>query len=147
MTTRENLFLIMGAAGRTGAPTVKLLCEAGCRVRAFVHNVDQRSKSLEELGAEVVAGDFLDFDAVSSATAGVTAAYFCYPIHPGGLLQATTVFAQAASEAGGHAVVNISQISARREAKSNAARQHWLADRLRERTTIETTHLRPTVFA
>jgi len=29
-----------------------------------------------------------------------------------------------------HAVVNMSQISARREAKSNAARHHWLAERL-----------------
>src|SRR5258705_661125 len=147
MTTRENLFLIMGAAGRTGAPEVKLLGEAGCRVRSLVHNVDQRSKSLEALGAEVVAGDFLDLDAVSSATAGVTAAYFCYPVFPGGLLAATTIFAQAATEAGVRAMVNMSQISARREAKSNAARQHWLAERLLDRTTIVTNHLRPTFFA
>ena len=147
MTTKENLFLIMGATGNTGTPTVKLLCDAGHRVRAFVHDVDERSTSLEELGAEVVAGDFLDFDAVSSAMAGVTAAYFCYPVYPGALLQATTVFAQAASEAGVHAVVNMSQISARREATSNAARQHWLAERLLDRTTMVTTHLRPTFFA
>ena len=79
--------------------------------------------------------------------AGVTAAYFCYPIPPGGLLQATTVFAQAASEAGVRAVVNMSQISARREAKSNAARQHWLAERLLDRTAMVITHLRPTFFA
>ena len=80
MTTKENLFLIMGATGNTGTPTVKLLRDAGHRVRAFVHDVDERSKELEALGAEVVAGDFLDFDAVSSAMVGVTAAYFCYPI-------------------------------------------------------------------
>src|SRR5258708_13962069 len=147
MTTKESLFLIMGATGNTGTPTVKLLRDAGQRVRTLVHDIDERSKSLEELGAEVVAGDFLDFDAVSSAMAGVTAAYFCYPIHPGGLLQATTVFAQAASEAGVHAVVNMAQISARREAKSNAARHHWLAERLPHRTTMVTTHLRPTFFA
>jgi uncharacterized protein YbjT (DUF2867 family) len=146
MTTKENLFLIMGATGNTGTPTVKLLRDAGHRVRAFVHDIDERSKGLAELGAEVVAGDFLDFDAVSSAMAGVTAAYFCYPVSPGGLLQATTVFAQAASEAGVHAVVNMSQISARREAKSNAARQHWLAERLLDRTALITTHLRPTFF-
>jgi len=147
MTTKENLFLITGATGNTGTPTVKLLRDAGHRVRALVHGIDERSKSLEELGAEVVAGDFLDFDAVSSAMVGVTAAYFCYPVHPGGLLQATTIFAQAASEAGVHAVVNMSQISARREAKSNAARQHWLAGRLLDRTAMVTTHLRPTFFA
>jgi uncharacterized protein YbjT (DUF2867 family) len=75
-----------------------------------------------------IDGDLQDFDAVSSAMVGVTAAYFCYPISPGGLLQATAFFAQAACEAGVHSIVNMSQISARREATSNAARQHWIAE-------------------
>ncbi|HYR14655.1 MAG TPA: NAD(P)H-binding protein [Mycobacterium sp.] len=75
-----NEVLVTGATGNTGTPTVKLLRDAGHRVRAFIHDIDELSESLEELGAEVVAGDFLDFDAVSSAMAGVTAAYFCYPI-------------------------------------------------------------------
>jgi NAD(P)H dehydrogenase (quinone) len=81
MTTTENLFLITGATGNTGTPTVKPLRDAGHRARAFVDDIDQRSKSLEELRAEVVARDFLDFAAVSSAMVGVTAAYFCYPIY------------------------------------------------------------------
>jgi uncharacterized protein YbjT (DUF2867 family) len=98
------------------------------------------------VGAELVEGDLLDFHAVSSALAGVTAAYFCYPIAPGGLLQATALFAQAASEAGVHAIVNMSQISARREATSDTAREHWIAERLLDRTAIITTHLRPTFF-
>jgi len=62
------------------------------------------------------------------------------------LIEATANFAQAASEAGVHAVVNMSQISARREATSNAARQHWIAERLLDRTALVTTHLRPTYF-
>jgi uncharacterized protein YbjT (DUF2867 family) len=45
-------------------------------------------------------------------------------------VEATANFVQADSEAGVHAVVNMSQISARREATSNAARAHWLAERL-----------------
>jgi NAD(P)H dehydrogenase (quinone) len=45
-----------------------------------------------------------------------------------------------------HAVVNMSQISARREATSNAARAHWLAERLLDRSALITTHLRPTFF-
>ena len=100
---------------------------------------------LGELGAEVVQGDLLDFPSVSAATAGVTAAYFNYPVAPG-LVEATANFVQAASEAGVHAVVNMSQISARREAKSNAARHHWLAERLLDRSALVTTHLRPTFF-
>jgi uncharacterized protein YbjT (DUF2867 family) len=142
----NQLFLVTGATGKTGAPAVKILLEAGHRVRAFVHRTDQRSEALAAIGAEVVEGDLLDFHAVSAAMSGVDAAYFCYPIVPG-LLPATAIFAQAASEAGVGAVINMSQISARREAKSHAAQQHWLAERLLDRSAFITTHLRPTFFA
>lgn len=143
----EKLFLITAPAGNTGAPTVEFLREAGHRVRAFVHRIDDRSEALAAIGAEIVEGDLLDFRAVSSALAGVDAAYFCYPIAPGTILPATAIFAQAASEAGVDAVVNMSQISARRDAKSNAAQQHWIAERLLDRAAFKTTHLRPTFFA
>jgi NAD(P)H dehydrogenase (quinone) len=145
MTATDDLFLITGATGNTGAHTVRLLREKGLRVRALVHSVDERSARLSELGAEVVQGDLLYFPALSAATAGVSAAYFNYPVAPG-LVEATANFVQAASEAGVHAVVNMSQISARREAKSNAARAHWIAERLLDRSALITTHLRPTFF-
>src|ERR1700753_4222100 len=111
----DQLFLITGATGNTGAPTVKILLDAGHRVRALVHTIDRRSDALAALGAEIVEGDLLDFRSFSAAMADVPAAYFCYPIAPGGLLTATAIFAQAASEAGVKSVVNMSQISARRE--------------------------------
>lgn len=41
----------------------------------------------------------------------------------------------------------MSQISARRDAASNAARQHWLAERILDWSPIPVTHLRPTFFA
>src|SRR6185437_2031563 len=145
MTNNTDLFLITGATGNTGAHTVRLLREGGHRVRAFVHTLDHRSTPLREQGAEVVAGDLHDFPTVSAAMTGVTAAYFNSAV-AAGLVEATATFAQAASEAGVHAVVNMSQISARREAKSNAARAHWIAERLLDRTALVTTHLRPTCF-
>lgn len=145
MTTKDDLFLITGATGKTGAHTVRILRERGLNVRALVRSLDNRAERLAEQGAEVVQGDLLSFPSVSAATVGVTAAYFNYPIAPG-LIEATANFAQAASEAGVHAVVNMSQISARREAKSNAARQHWIAERFLDRTALVTTHLRPTFF-
>jgi NAD(P)H dehydrogenase (quinone) len=145
--TSDPLFLITGATGNTGAPTARILLAAGLRVRALVHELDDRSESLADLGAEIVQGDMQDFHAVSAALVGVTAAYFCYPISPGGLLPATAIFAQAASEAGIESVVNMSQISARREAKSHAAQAHWIAERLLDRRAFMTTHLRPTFFA
>jgi uncharacterized protein YbjT (DUF2867 family) len=145
--TGNELFLITGATGKTGAHAAKTLLHAGQRVRALVHTRDARSQALTDLGAEVVVGDLLDFEAVGSALAGVSAAYFCYPIDPGGLLDATVIFAQAATEAGVRAVVNMSQISARRDARSHAAQNHWLSERLLDRSAFSTTHLRPTFFA
>src|ERR1700735_4085618 len=138
MTDTDELFLITGATGNTGAHTVELLRERGRRVRALVHSLDERADRLRDLGAEVVQGDLLDFRAVSAATVGVSAAYFNYPVAPG-LVEATANFVQAASEAGVHAVVNMSQIPARREAKSNAARAHWMAQRRRGRSPLATT--------
>ncbi len=142
----DRLFLITSATGNTGQPAVRLLLERGHRVRAFVHKEGDRSRQLAAEGAEIVVGDLLDFHDVSSALRGVSGAYFCYPI-AGGLLDATVGFAQAASESGISSVVSMSQISARREAGSNAARQHWLAERLLDRTAMLTAHLKPTFFA
>jgi NAD(P)H dehydrogenase (quinone) len=139
-------FLVTGATGNTGDTTVRLLLQRGHSVRAFVHREDTRSESLAAAGAEIAVGDLLDFEAVSAAMEGVVGAYFCYPIAPG-LLEATAFFAQAAEAAGVKSAVNMSQISARRDAKSHAAQNHWIAERLLDRTSLLTAHVRPTFFA
>ncbi len=142
----QTKFLITGATGATGGDTVRQLLEKQHAVRVFAHRPDERSEQLLELGAEVVFGDFLDFDSVRAALSGVQRAYFCYPISPG-LAQATAQFAQAAREAGVEVIVNMSQISARSDAKSEAARQHWLSERVFDWSGVPTVHLRPTFFA
>lgn len=146
MSHDDRLFLVTAASGKTGGGTARLLLESGHRVRALVHREDERSRALSEAGAEVVQADLLDLDGVTAALQGVSGAYFCYPIREG-LVEATVNFAQAATEAGVRSVVNMSQISARREAGSNAARQHWLGERLLDRTGLLTAHIRPTFFA
>jgi uncharacterized protein YbjT (DUF2867 family) len=146
MTDDDRLFLVTGASGKTGGGAARLLLERGYRVRALVHRDDERSRALSASGAEVVQADLLDLDGVTMALRGVSGAYFCYPIRAG-LVEATVTFAQAATDAGTRSVVNMSQISARREAGSNAARQHWLCERLLDRTGLLTAHIRPTFFA
>jgi NAD(P)H dehydrogenase (quinone) len=138
--------LVTGATGATGRATVSELLARGAKVRALVHKADVRSERLASLGAEIVEGDLLDFMSVRAALDGVRRAYFVFPIIPG-IIQATAYFAQGASEVGLEAIVNMSQISARREAKSNAARDHWIAERVFDRSGIAVTHLRPTFFA
>jgi NAD(P)H dehydrogenase (quinone) len=145
-STDEPALLVTGAAGRTGGYAARLLLERGHRVRALVHRFDDRAAILRDRGAEVVVGDLHDINAVSEAADGARAAYFVYPISPG-LLEATATFAQAAEEAGITAIVNMSQISARRGAASDAARIHWLGERIFDWSPIAATHLRPTFFA
>lgn len=139
-------FFITGATGATGRRTVELLLEQGHTVRAFVHKQDERSAQLQRRGAEIVIGDLLDFKTIRPALEGVAGAYFVYPIAPG-LLDATAYFAQAAKEAAVSTVVNMSQVSARREAKSHAAFNHWTAERVFDWSGLAVTHLQPTFFA
>jgi NAD(P)H dehydrogenase (quinone) len=93
-----------------------------------------------------VIGDLLNLDDVAVALRGIQSAYFCYPIVPR-LIDATGFFAVAARAADVKAIVNMSQISARREAKSHAAQEHWVAERIFDWSGMSTTHLRPTFFA
>jgi uncharacterized protein YbjT (DUF2867 family) len=139
-------FLVIGATGKTGKHTVQHLLERGHAVRAMVHKEDERSEALRSTGAEVVIGELLEHDDVIRAAAGTSAAYFCYPVSPG-LIQATAYFADAAKRAALKVVVNMSQISAREDSESHAARDHWIAERLFDWSGVPTVHLRPTFFA
>ena len=138
--------LVTGATGDTGRATVDELLARGHEVRALAHAQDDRSKRLQERGVEVVYGDLLDFGQVRAALSGVRRAYFVYPIRPG-ILQATAYFAQAAKEAGVDGIVNMSQISAREDARSHAATDHWLSERVFDWSGLTVAHIRPTYFA
>lgn len=138
--------LVTAATGKTGRYVLPLLLGRGHRVRALVHKLDDRSERLADQGADIMVGDLLDLQAMRAAVDGVDGAYFCYPIAPG-LVEATAYFAQAAREARVGAIVNMSQISARADAGSNAARQHWISERVLDWSGVPVTHLRPTFFA
>jgi len=138
--------LVTGATGETGRYTVDRLLARGFAVRALAHRDDERAAQLRAAGAEVVVGDLLEHDDVLRAVNGACAAYFCYPVRPG-LIQATAYFADAALRAGLEVLVNMSQISARADSKSHAARDHWIAERLFDRAGVPVVHLRPTFFA
>lgn len=138
--------LVSGATGFTGRKTVEILLEKDVPVRALVRTDDQRAEELRKLGAEVVIGDLLSLNDLRAALEGIETAYFVYPIAPG-LIDATARFALAAQEAGVKSVVNMSQISARRVAKSNAALDHYTAERVFDWSGLAMTHLRPTYFS
>jgi NAD(P)H dehydrogenase (quinone) len=138
--------LVTGATGETGRYTVSTLLGQGHAVRALVHKEDDRAEALRRQGAHVVVGDLLEHDDVIRASEGVAAAYFCYPVRPG-LIQATAYFADAAKRSNLEILVNMSQISAREDSLSHAARDHWIAERIFDWSGAPTVHIRPTFFA
>ena len=142
----SKLYLVTGGNAKTGRPVMDNLLQHGHRVRVMVRRLDDRSAALQKAGAEVVEGDLLHLNTVRAALNGVTAAYFVYPVAPG-LIQATAYFAQAAKDAGVQAIVNMSQISAKSDATSHAAQDHWVAERVFDWSGVPVTHIRPTFFA
>ncbi|BBA40093.1 MULTISPECIES: NmrA family NAD(P)-binding protein [Burkholderia] len=142
----QKRYLVTAATGKTGVYTVQQLLDAGHAVRALVHTEDARADALRQLGAEVLVGDLLNHDDSIRATDGMTGAYLCYPVRPG-FIQATAYFADAARRAKLDVVVNMSQISAREDSKSHAARDHWIAERVLDWSGVPTVHIRPTFFS
>lgn len=142
----EAEILVSGATGRTGGAAVDELLRLGKSVRAYVRSDDERAAALRQRGVDIAVGDFTDIDQIRAAMEGIRSAYFLYPIAPG-IINAAAYFAQSAKEAGVSAIVNMSQISARRESASRAAQDHWISERVFDWSGVPTTHLRPTFFA
>ncbi|MDN7903169.1 NmrA family NAD(P)-binding protein [Burkholderia diffusa] len=138
--------LVSGATGRTGGIAIDELLKMHKRVRAYVRTDDDRAAALRQRGVDIAVGDFTDIDDIRAAMEGIRSAYFLHPIAPG-IIGAAAYFAQAAKEAGVTAIVNMSQISARRESMSHAAQDHWVSERVFDWSGVATTHLRPTFFA
>src|SRR6516225_876136 len=145
--------LITGAAGgqqgSTGRVVAGLLLRQGIPVRAFVHKLDARSDELRQQGAEILEGDLLNPVLVQAAMKKVKRAFFTYPVADG-LLEAATIFAAAAQDAGLELVVNNSQFQgtpddpAYRDLQyvpSFRNLQHRLADRIFDWAQVGAVHL------
>lgn len=145
--------LITGAAGgqqgSTGRVITTLLLQKGIPVRAFVHRLDARSDELRAQGAEIVEGELLNPASVGRAMQNVKRAYFTYAVVDG-LLDAATIFAASARDAGLELVVNNSQFQGRpddptfrdlRSAPSFRNLQHRLVDRIFDWAQVKTAHL------
>jgi NAD(P)H dehydrogenase (quinone) len=144
----STVFLVVGAGGSHGATgnhAARQLLAKGLPVRALVHHDDDRAAALKALGAQIVVGDVRDFHTARAALEGARRAYFTYPLADS-LLAATTTFAAAGKQTGVESIVNMSQMTARPDHPSPAARQHWLAERVLDWSGIGVTHIRPPYF-
>src|SRR5260370_27848035 len=138
-----------GQEGSTGRVIAMLLLNQGLPVRAFVHKLDARSDELRQKGAEIIKGDLLNPASVQAAMKDVKRAYFTYPVADG-LLEAATIFAATAHDAGLELVVNNSQFQGTPDdpafrdlqgAPSFRNLQHRLADRIFDWAQVGAVHL------
>jgi uncharacterized protein YbjT (DUF2867 family) len=134
-----------GAQGSTGRLVAESLIQRGLPVRALVHNLDARSDRLRELGAEVIEGDLLNPASTRAALQGIRRAYFTYPVADG-LMEATTIFAQAARDSGTELVVNLSQLQNTPDVPSFRNLQHRLADQVFNWAEVGAVHLHAPPF-
>lgn len=141
--------LVTGAAGgrqgSTGNHVTRMLLKRGIPVRALVHRLDERSDQLRTLGAEVVAGDFLDIQSVREAMHDIRRAYFAYPVQDG-LLEATAIFATAAQDARLELLVNVTMLQPAPDAPTPRLRQNWLSQRVFDWANIGAVHVCAPVF-
>jgi NAD(P)H dehydrogenase (quinone) len=141
--------LVTGAPGGTQGATARLIVEEltrrGVAVAAMVQRTDERSAALQKMGAEIEVGNLLSLNDVLRATRGRDAIYFCFPVRPG-LLEASSIMAHAAKEAGAKFVVNLSQGSATSWSPSPTGRKHWLSERIFAASKVPTFSIRGGVF-
>ena len=67
--------LVVGGTGFIGKALVKRLCENGHSVRVMVRSQTKHRAFFEEIGAEIVKGDMLDFPTVEAALDGIRFVY------------------------------------------------------------------------
>ena len=134
-----------GTQGATGNHVTRLLRAKGVPVRAFVHKVDERSVPLREMGAEIFAGDLLNIQSVREAMRGIEKVYFCYPVQAG-LLEATTILAEAAKEEGVKFVFHLSLGASSDQSLSPWGRKMWLSEKILDWSGIPNFHLRAAPF-
>ena len=149
----QETILVTGAAGGVGSTArtaTSILLEQGHRVRALVRNLDARSDTLRDMGAEVVAADMLDIIALRAAMQGCSVLYFTMAISPTYLEVATNV-AVTAKSLGVRAFVNLSQmtVSEMSETETTSSpeqKQEWLAVQMLRWSGLPVVYLRPTAF-
>lgn len=148
MTTPVRPFLVTGATGRVGGigrHVAAGLRERGLPVRALVHRLDERSEALQDIGIDVVVGDFADYASLLAALEDVESAYFSYPVGAG-LTEAAGLFAAAGRERALRVVVDLSLDAAFPRSPSPQGRAEWVAEQIFEWAGYEGTHLRVAAF-
>jgi uncharacterized protein YbjT (DUF2867 family) len=144
---RKPRILVTGAGGRNASAAVLDLLQRGFPVRALVRRHDARAEALRAAGAEVVAGNLLDYRDLERALVDVQRAYCSPPFAPN-LLHGMMLFAIAAEQAKLEVVAWMSGWNPHPLHPSAFTREHWLANQIvRWMPSVGSIHVNPGLFA
>jgi uncharacterized protein YbjT (DUF2867 family) len=137
------MLLITAARGNIGRELVRLLHEAGHKVRAMSR---EPAKARFGAGVEVVTGDFTRPDTLPAALAGVDKAFFATEASPE-LARLGGHFVDAAKAAGVHHVVAVSSGTIAMQPPVAIGRWHLELEERLKSSGLACTFLRPGNFA
>ena len=146
------MYVILGATGHTGSAAAKALLQQGQKVRAVGRDAAKLA-TLEALGAETVAADMNDPEALGKILAGAGAAYLMVPpqVKADDFLAAADRISSAVTRAvkasGVSHVVLLSSIAAERSEKTGPILAvHAFEEKLKQVPALSALFLRPTLF-
>ena len=126
---KKPKILVTGGTGGTGYQVVRELRKMDFPVRALVRKRDERSRALEQIGAETFVANMYNPDHLVEAAKGTQRAYYLPLLDPF-MIQSATAFAVACHEAKLEHVVQMSQWTSHRHHPATMTQQTWLVDRL-----------------
>ncbi len=140
------MILVIGATGKIGGETTRLLTASGAPVRALVRN-PAKAEGLSNMGAELVTGDLGDAASLDRAMTGVERVLL---VSAQDLRQAELQgnAVEAAVRGGVGHIVKVSGIapSISPGGPAEIGRQHWQTEHQIEQTGVPFTFLRPGFF-
>jgi uncharacterized protein YbjT (DUF2867 family) len=148
----ELMYVILGASGNTGAIVAKTLLDHGKRVRVLGCDT-KKLASFVSKGAEAVAADVTDAEALTGAFAGAEGVYSMTPPNVTSdnyrayQDKATDAVATAIEATGVEYVVTLSSIGAEQTEKTGpVVGQHYMESRFADIPEINVLHLRAAYF-
>jgi len=136
--------LVTGATGRIGSDVVRQLADADVAVRAMTRH-PENAAWMDELGVEVVYGDFLTPETLDDALEGITNAFLLSP-NVRRMAEMQSNFVAAAGRAGVERIVKLSAAGADPDSSWDIARWHGRVEAEIEAMDLDHTFVRPVSY-
>jgi uncharacterized protein YbjT (DUF2867 family) len=141
---RPAPILVTGSTGKIGSELVRVLADAGQPVRAMTRH-PEREKWMQDLGIDVVQGDFLQPETLTAAVEGVKRAFLLSP-NVREMKEMQSNFVRAAEKADVDHVVKLSAAGADADSSWDIARWHGEIESGIETAALDHTFIRPVSY-